>query len=121
MFHWLKPASRFVRRHRGVLASRPLWLFSSGPVGTETTDDKGRDVRTVSGPKELPELVHALDPRDHHVFFGGAHRSKLGRGLVERMSAKWLPEGDFRDWQEIGAWAAAGRLGSFHPTLAGAP
>jgi menaquinone-dependent protoporphyrinogen oxidase len=76
-------------------------------VGTETTDDEGRDVRAVSGPKELPELMQALNPRDHHVFFGAADRSKLGRGLFERMSAKWLPEGDFRDWQEIDAWAAA--------------
>jgi menaquinone-dependent protoporphyrinogen oxidase len=107
MFHWMKAATKFVRRNRAVLASRPLWLFSSGPVGTETTDKEGRDLRAVSGPKELPELLQALDPRDHHVFYGAADRSKLGRGLVERMSAKWLPEGDFRDWQEVDAWAAA--------------
>jgi len=107
MFHWMKAAAKFVRRNRAVLAGRPVWLFSSGPVGTETRDAQGRDVRAVAGPKELPELVQALGLRDHHVFFGAADHSKLGRGLVERMSAKWLPEGDFRDWQEIDAWAAA--------------
>ena len=107
MFHWMKAASKFVRHNRAVLASRPVWLFSSGPVGTETTDDEGRDLRAVSGPKELSEIVQALNSRDHRVFFGAVDHSKLGRGLVERMSAKWLPEGDFRDWQEIDAWAAA--------------
>jgi menaquinone-dependent protoporphyrinogen oxidase len=107
MFHWMKAASKFVRRNRVILASRPVWLFSSGPVGTETEDKEGRDLRAVSGPKELPELMQALNPRDHRVFFGAVDHTKLGRGLVERMSAKWLPEGDFRDWQEIDSWAAA--------------
>jgi len=107
MFHWMKAASKFVRRNRAILASRPVWLFSSGPVGTETTDDEGRDLRSVSGPRELPELTQALNPHDHHVFFGAIDRSNLRTGLIERMSAKWFPEGDFRDRQEIDAWAAA--------------
>lgn len=107
MFHWMKTGAKFVRRNRAFLAARPVWLFSSGPVGTETTDDEGRDVRDVAGPKELPELRPAVNARDHRVFFGAIDRSKLGKGLVERVSAKWFPEGDFRDWQEIDAWAAA--------------
>jgi menaquinone-dependent protoporphyrinogen oxidase len=31
--HWLKPARELVERHAGELAGRPVWLFSSGPVG----------------------------------------------------------------------------------------
>lgn len=31
---WLKEALRFARQHRDTLASRPTWLFSSGPLGT---------------------------------------------------------------------------------------
>ena len=31
--HWLKPARELVERHAGALAGRPVWLFSSGPVG----------------------------------------------------------------------------------------
>jgi menaquinone-dependent protoporphyrinogen oxidase len=30
--HWLRPASAFVATHTRALASRPVWLFSSGPV-----------------------------------------------------------------------------------------
>ncbi len=107
MFHWMKAGAKFVRRNHSVLAARPVWLFSSGPVGTDTTDAEGRDVREVAGPKELPELTQAVSARDHRVFFGAIDHSKLGKGLVERISAKWFPEGDFRDWREIDAWAAA--------------
>ena len=107
MFHWMKAGSKFVKRNRAILASRPVWLFSSGPVGSDATDAEGRDVRDVSGPKELCELTQALSPRDHRVFFGAIDRSTLGKGLVERVSAKWFPDGDFRDWREIDAWAAA--------------
>jgi menaquinone-dependent protoporphyrinogen oxidase len=32
--HWLKPARELVERHATTtLAGRPVWLFSSGPVG----------------------------------------------------------------------------------------
>ena len=31
--HWLAPAKDLVYRYLDVLASRPVWLFSSGPVG----------------------------------------------------------------------------------------
>ena len=37
-----KEATEFVRRNRKVLAARPVWLFSSGPLGTEPADAKGR-------------------------------------------------------------------------------
>ena len=31
--HWLQPATALVGRCAGSLARRPVWLFSSGPVG----------------------------------------------------------------------------------------
>ena len=31
--HWLKGATAYLDRYRVSLASRPVWLFSSGPVG----------------------------------------------------------------------------------------
>jgi menaquinone-dependent protoporphyrinogen oxidase len=35
---WLKEATEWVHRNRAVLAQRPVWLFSSGPLGTEVSD-----------------------------------------------------------------------------------
>ena len=72
--HWLKEAKSFVSNNRALLCTRPVWLFSSGPVGTKTTDAQGRDLRDVSEPKEIDELREAVKPRDHRVFFGRVRR-----------------------------------------------
>jgi menaquinone-dependent protoporphyrinogen oxidase len=112
MFHWLGEASRFVRRNRTALGARPVWLFSSGPLGTEPTDAQGRDQKVAAIPKEVPELVAAVGARDYHVFFGAHARDRRPIGLAERFMSfmpaakEGLPEGDFRDWGEIEAWAA---------------
>lgn len=97
---WLKEATDFTRRHRASLAERPLWLFSSGPLGTEVVDAEEQ-------PKELSELREMLEPRDHRLFYGALTRDALGFG--ERMVVKAVkaPEGDFRDWDAIEAWATA--------------
>jgi len=115
MFHWAKEAQQFVSRNRTVLASRPVWLFSSGPVGTKPTNAKGQDLLAVevSGPKEIEELRESIKPRDHRVFFGGIDGTRLTgtMGLAYRMvrrsqaARESMPEGDFRDWKEIEAWA----------------
>jgi menaquinone-dependent protoporphyrinogen oxidase len=75
--HWLKEAADFVQRHAGELAARPAWLFSSGPPGSQATDGKGRDLRKVAEPKEIPGFKDAIALRDHHVFFGALDPGKL--------------------------------------------
>ncbi len=111
MFHWLKDATRFVQRNRTLLAERPTWLFSSGPVGTDTVDENGRDVLDVSVPKEFAELRAAIHPRGEKVFFGAMDPAAKPIGLAERFVALMpaakdaLPKGDFRDWPAIDAWA----------------
>ena len=110
-FHWLKKALEFVRRHRETLAKRPVWLFSSGPLGTKAIDDQGRDVLTVTEPKDIVELRDAIRPRGHQVFFGALNPKKLGFlhrlmfNLPANRDRKLFPDGDFRDWNAIDAWA----------------
>jgi menaquinone-dependent protoporphyrinogen oxidase len=107
--HWLREATELVQRHREVLAGSPVWLFSSGPLGREATDAQGQDLRTSAEPEELSELREAVHPRDHRVFFGVLDPSSLR--MRERMvralpaGRQLLPEGDFRDWADIDAWA----------------
>jgi menaquinone-dependent protoporphyrinogen oxidase len=112
--HWLKEATNLVRRHRALLASRPVWLFSSGPVGTETVDAKGRDVLGAAEPQEFAEFAGAIHPREQRVFFGSYDPDADPIGFIERLGARFtrmpaireaLPAGDFRDWPEIEAWA----------------
>ncbi len=111
MFHWLKEATSFVKRHRAALAERPTWLFSSGPLGTDLVDKDGRDVFEATRPKEFAELQAMLHPRGDHVFFGAWDPAAPAIGLAERFmrlmpAAKTaLPTGDFRDWPAIDGWA----------------
>jgi menaquinone-dependent protoporphyrinogen oxidase len=110
---WLKEATEFVRRNKATLAGRPLWLFSSGPLGTAATDPQGRDARATAVPKEIVELGNAVRARDHHVFFGAYDPAAKPVGFLERTfklvpnGSNVLQTGDFRDWDEIKAWAAA--------------
>ena len=111
LFHWLNEAVALVRHNRGALASKPVWLFSSGPLGTEPLDAQGRDQKVAAVPKEIPELADSVHAREHHVFFGAYQPDSKPVGLAERFvrlmpaSKKTLPVGDFRDWTEIEAWA----------------
>ncbi len=111
MFHWLKETTAFVKRNRAALAGRPVWLFSSGPIGTDLVDKDGRDVLEVSRPKEFAELEAMLHPRSERVFFGAWDPSAPPVGIAERFmkllpAAPEMPVGDFRDWPAIDAWAA---------------
>ncbi len=106
MEHWLKDAAEFVRRNRTVLAERPVWLFSSGPLKLEpgtSPDDPELE------PKEIGEFREIIHPRDHRVFFGALDPGRLGfahRALRKLPAArKLLPEGDFRNRDDIEAWA----------------
>jgi menaquinone-dependent protoporphyrinogen oxidase len=107
MEHWMKEAVEFVKKNRSALAGRPVWLFSSGPL------ELGSDVTSANDPalepKEIGELREAVRPRDHRIFFGALDPQKLGlahRTLRNLPAARAvLPEGDFRNWDDIKAWA----------------
>jgi len=91
---WLKDATEFVHRHRDELAARPVWLFSSGPLGDTPAVD----------PKEIAGLQMAIHPRGHHTFVGSLDQRDLS--FTERMIVKAVkaPSGDFRDWDDIDMW-----------------
>jgi menaquinone-dependent protoporphyrinogen oxidase len=127
MFHWLADATRFVQRNRHELTARPLWLFSSGPLGTDPVDAKGRDQLVAAEPKEFPELVETLHPREARVFFGAYDVEAPPIGLAERLTRHLpaaardaMPAGDFRDWTAIDAWAD-GIAAALSPTNAPTP
>lgn len=111
MLHWLKDATAFTRRHREELLQRPVWLFSSGPLGTDLVDDDGKDVREACRPREFEKLTAVLHPRGERVFFGAwdpeAPPASLGERMLRHLPASRdaMPAGDFRDWPAIEAWA----------------
>ena len=109
MGSWLKEPADWVRMHSRELARRPVWLFSSGPLGDTKIDEQGKDKREETVPKEITEFERSIKPRGHRVFFGALDHTKFG--LAHRMlwslpaSRKLLIEGDFRDWDDIDGWA----------------
>lgn len=97
--HWRREARRFLHHHRHALAERPLWLFSSGPVGEQDPDPAWIE------PHAVWQAAEDLGARDHVVFGGRVPEDP--RGLVERAMARATPPAfaDRRDWEEIRAWA----------------
>jgi menaquinone-dependent protoporphyrinogen oxidase len=95
---WLAPAKRFARSHASVLRSMPVWLFSSGPIGAD-------EPKPLGDPAEIPELMALTRAREHRVFAGNLDKGKLS--LAERLVTRVVqaPEGDFRDWEAVRAWA----------------
>jgi menaquinone-dependent protoporphyrinogen oxidase len=116
MGHWMKEARDLVRRNGPILARKPVWLFSSGPVGSEPVDAKGRDQKVAAVPTDMAQIRASVNARDHRVFFGAYEMDRKPIGLAERLAQPFLsrmpaarealPTGDFRDWPEIEAWAA---------------
>jgi len=94
---WLGPAKQFVERNRDLFNGRPVWLFSSGPVG-----DPPKPAEEPGDVAAMRELTHA---RGHRVFPGRLEKSDLS--FPERMIVKAVgaAEGDYRTWHEIQAWA----------------
>ena len=94
---WRREARHFVKRHAGELINRPVWLFSSGPLGDPSEDEDG-GVR-------LESIVKAIGAHEHRVFDGALDRSRLNpveRGIVHMVGA---PQGDFRNWADVADWA----------------
>ncbi len=96
---WLAPARHFVDEHAEALSVRPVWLFSSGPLGDPLKPDEDHAV-------DVDAIVVATSARDHRLFGGKLDRSALGFGERAVVHAVRAPEGDFRDWAEIDRWAA---------------
>ncbi len=101
MKRWRHEARHFLHHHRDSLAQRPLWLFSSGPVGEQEPDPAWIE------PHLVIDAAEQLGARDH-VVFGGRVPADPGN-FVERAMTRNTPEefADLRDWEEIRAWARA--------------
>ena len=94
---WLEPAKRFVGRHAAGLRARPVWLFSSGPIGEPAKPD--------GDPVDVAAMREMTMAREHRVMSGALLKGKLS--FAERAITRVVgaAEGDYRPWVEIDAWA----------------
>ncbi|HEX6867710.1 MAG TPA: flavodoxin domain-containing protein [Candidatus Limnocylindrales bacterium] len=123
MGSWVKDGTEYLDRFASALATRPVWLFSSGPLLGSTKESKGTDVDPVEnalgplegrgsgGRRRIEELAARIHPRDHRVFAGAFDPTDPPASMSERLvrmmpaSKGILPPGDYRDWPAIEAWA----------------
>jgi menaquinone-dependent protoporphyrinogen oxidase len=96
---WLDPARNYAADHSAALRNRPVWLFSSGPIGAPPfPPDEPHDAGPVAA------LISA---RGHRVFPGRLDKQLLGFGERAMVTAMRAPVGDFRDWEAVRSWAEA--------------
>lgn len=121
MGSWLKEGLEFIAGNQLTLATRPVWLFSSGPMPGSIAAKKGVDPLTdalgpLDGPgsagrKKIEELTAGIYLREHKVFAGAFDPADPPKTMSERlvrmmpMAKGVLPPGDYRDWDAIDAWA----------------
>jgi menaquinone-dependent protoporphyrinogen oxidase len=94
---WREEARDYVTAHAAELRDKPVWLFSSGPIGEPPfPPDEPHDVHP------LRQLIGA---RGHRVFPGRLDKELLSFGERAMVTAMRAPLGDFRDWAAVRAWA----------------
>ena len=94
---WLAPARELVERAAGQPDGRPVWLFSSGPIGDPA--------KPGQPPAEGVELARRVQAVDHQVFEGRIDRNHLGFAERTILRVVGAPTGDFRPWEAIIEWA----------------
>ncbi|MEU2348477.1 flavodoxin domain-containing protein [Modestobacter sp. NPDC049651] len=95
---WLEPARAWAMGHLGRLRERPVWLFSSGPIGAPPFPP--------DEPHDVAVLGRLLGSTGHRLFPGRLDPARLDVGERAVVTAMRAPVGDFRDWPSVTAWAA---------------
>src|SRR5262249_53292595 len=94
MGSWLDAPLELLRRNQATLATRPTWLFSSGPLaGSSKETDDADPVTNALGPAEGPgsggrrkmeELAAGIPPPGHEGFFRALGQSSPPQALSQR-------------------------------------
>lgn len=98
----LSEAKEFVQIHKQALQQKPSAYFAVCLSLHEDTDEKRQEAEHY-----LDALRELAEPQATAVFAGKMDFNKLS--FLDRMIVKMVksPEGDFRPWEVIRAWAAS--------------
>jgi menaquinone-dependent protoporphyrinogen oxidase len=96
MTRWHPDARRFGRRFARAMATRPVWLFSSGPL------DHSAETKEIPPVRFVARLGERIGARGHATF--GGRLAPDATGFPAAAMARKMA-GDFRDFDQIRAWA----------------
>ncbi len=103
MGKWMSEATDFVKKNRDTLGRIPVAYFLVCMTLAQPTE-KDR-AEALSYMKPLMKAVPEIRPLAIGTFAGALDYSKLSWFYKLIAKAKGGPEGDFRDWNGIRAWA----------------
>lgn len=107
---WMPGASRFVKEHRGELASRSLSMF----FVCLALSKEGGESEALGYERKIRAIAPELEPTSVQGFAGVLDYSRMSpvARLFGRvvLSLRGATAGDHRDWSAIDAWAAGIRV-----------
>lgn len=98
MGRWESDAVDYLKRQGSDLADRSTWLFQSGPSGPPEEN------RPTPTPRAVRRLCHKLGLAAPTTFGGNLDHARA-KGRLARWVSDGDLAGDFRDWDQIRAWA----------------
>lgn len=97
-----KDAVHFLKEQVETLATLPVWIFLSGPTGTE---DPNNQLKGWLYPDSLKPVIEQIKPQQITCFGGKIDLDQLSfieKGVINKVKS---PIGDFRNWDSIVSWA----------------
>ena len=93
---WVKESRRYVKRFSAELQTKPVWLFSSGPL------DGSASEQNIPPTWHVEAAMKEANARGHATF--GGRLEADAKGFMASGMAK-TNAGDWRDDEQITSWA----------------
>ncbi|MBE0558668.1 MAG: flavodoxin domain-containing protein [Proteobacteria bacterium] len=103
MGKWMPEATDFVKNNRNLLCQLPVAYFLVCMTLSQSTEEKRAEVLSYMDP--ILETAPEVKPVGIGTFAGALDYNNLSWLNKKILKAKGSPEGDFRDWNAIRAWA----------------
>ena len=100
---WMPEAVDFVKINREILGRVPVAYFLVCMTMRQPTEENR--LKTLAYLDPVLKTIPQVKPVEIGVFAGAMNYSNLSWLNKKIIISKGLPEGDFRDWEAIRAWA----------------
>ena len=100
---WMSEAMDFVKANSEILRQIPVAYFLVCMTMHRPSEENRRTALSYLDP--VLQTIPQVKPVDIEPFAGAMHYSNLSWLNKKIIQSKGVPEGDFRDWEAIRAWA----------------